>query len=687
MLNQKITGLHGFSKSIGLTLGIFALFAFAFVLYLWAERQVIQTAELREQSLLLSDELRHSSDDLTRMVRTYVVTGEEKYKRHYREILAIREGKSPRPEKYEDVYWDLVVSDNKRPRPFAEASSLLDRMRQIGFTADELAKLEQAKHNSDQLTKTEYAAMALISSNADDLEASRLKAARMLNDEAYHQAKAEIMRPISDFHDMVELRTRTRLDLAKRTALTARVLLVCFGLLLVYTLWRTHRTLHAILGSSVDDLHGRIARLGKGDFSADIAVPKGMENSILADLSQTQANLARIDKERQSALKELSEAKMSAESVNRIKSEFLANMSHELRTPLNAILGYVQLLTIKFAKQKELLELVRGIEGAGRWLLSLVNDLIDLACIEAEELNLTIEPVKVKNVINDSFDIVWHLAQQKEIQLYEKFEADEELSISVDRARLRQILVNLLSNAIKYNCRNGSVTLSCVEIHDKVRITVTDTGVGIPDDKQQSLFTSFERLGREAGAVEGVGVGLMITKRLVEMLGGNIGFKSKERQGSAFWVELPKADANESHGPEAKEALTCDKSEFPLLLVEDNVVNQMVVADMLDILGYTVDVVDNGEKAVRAVAEKQYGVVLMDCNIPGVDGYEATRLIRQAEAGTGRHAPIIAVTANVLAGDREKCIDAGMDDYLPKPIEFIRLKELLEFWRNAGNKQ
>ena len=297
--------LSQFSRYLWLTLGMFVVFAATFVLYAWAENQVARAQESRQQSYLLADELRQSSDDLTRMVRTYVVTGAPIYKQHYQEILDIRDGKKTRPADYQNIYWDLVRADDQRPRPPGPTAPLLELMRRTGFTEEEFAKLAEAKANSDALTDTELAAMQLIESANPLDNADRAAAIRMLYDAAYHQAKAGIMGPISEFHRIADQRTRQAVDAAKAHATRMRVAFVLFGLLLVSLLWRTQRSLHAILGGSVNELYARIAHLGSGNFSSVISVAAGRENSVLGWLSETQINLARIDAQRKQAEEEL----------------------------------------------------------------------------------------------------------------------------------------------------------------------------------------------------------------------------------------------------------------------------------------------------------------------------------------------------------------------------------------------
>ncbi|MGZ8238296.1 MAG: bifunctional diguanylate cyclase/phosphodiesterase [Methylobacter sp.] len=296
------SNLSRLSRSLWLVLGMFVFFAILFLIYVRSEKQVDRANELRLQSHLLADELRQSSDDLTRMVRSYVITANPIYKQHYQEILDIRDGKISRPLNYHNIYWDLVLADDQRPRlDSGQKIALLDLMGQAGFTEEEFARLATAKANSDGLTRVEFAAMKLLESTAIPTDANRLKASQMLNDAAYHQAKADIMQPISEFYQLMSQRTLDAVHIAKNTAMLMRMAFIASGLLLILMLRCACRALYTTLGSSVDELYERIKCIGRGDFSSPIVVPRGMENSMLAWLSETQINLAKNDARRREA--------------------------------------------------------------------------------------------------------------------------------------------------------------------------------------------------------------------------------------------------------------------------------------------------------------------------------------------------------------------------------------------------
>lgn len=289
------------SRYYWLILLVFVAVVVSFMLYVRAEQAIDQANEARHASILLAGELRQTSEDLTRMVRTYVVTGNPHYQQHYREILAIRDGKAPRPVDYQSSYWDQVLEDPQHPPPTAPAASLLQRMRAAGFTPAEMAMLSTAKANSDALTRTELAAMRLVAGNPPLDSPQRQQAIQMLHDAAYQRAKAGIMQPIAAFNRQSEQRTAQAVHDAERYAWQLRSLFITLFLLLIPLLWSLRRNLHGILGASVADLHASLARLGSGDFSTPLALPPPAGNTVMGWLAETWSKLQRLDEARRLA--------------------------------------------------------------------------------------------------------------------------------------------------------------------------------------------------------------------------------------------------------------------------------------------------------------------------------------------------------------------------------------------------
>lgn len=543
-----------FSRSLWLTAGMFVLFLIAFAFYVRAEQQIERAYESRYQSYMLADVLRHSSDDLTRMVRSYVATGEAIYKKHYQEILDIRDGKAPRPARYEDIYWDLVLSDDRRPSPSVQPVALMDLMRKAGFTEAEFARLAQAKANSDALTKREIAAMALIERSSPVSQANQLKATRMLNDDAYHQAKADIMRPISEFYLMVDSRTQQAIHDAEHAATLVRVMLIGLGMLLVFALWSAYRALHATLGCSVDELQRRIARLGSGDLSAPIPVPGNMGNSVLAWLAETQTNLARIDAERHRAeetIRRLNleleqrvvERTSQLEAAGREIEEFSYSMSHDMRTPLRALDGFSKILLEEHAaglddEGKRLLKVLRdNAQRMGR----LVDDILRFLSLGRREIVCV--PIDIAGLVSEVFAQLQAAFPDREMHL----EVGELPPALGDRELIRMVLSNLLSNAVKFSS-TGRVAL--IEVGCKVENSencyyVKDYGVGFDMRYVNKLFKVFERV-HPTGQYEGSGIGLAIVKRIVERHGGRVWAEGAVGKGATIYFSLP--DKERKHG-------------------------------------------------------------------------------------------------------------------------------------------
>ena len=373
-------------------------------------------------------------------------------------------------------------------------------------------------------------------------------------------------------------------------------------------------------------------------------------------------------------------AREEAEGASRAKSEFLSRMSHELRTPLNAILGFAQLLAME-GLGSERSESVGQILRAGRHLLHLIDEVLDVARIEQGRLSLVVEPVHLGEVVREALDLIRPLAAPGHIHI--RSEASPfDRHLLADRQRLKQVVMNLLSNAVKYNRPGGAVTVSCRPTREgRVRIGVADTGPGIPPESMDRLFLPFERLGAEQTPVEGTGIGLSISKRLVELMGGEIGAESEVGRGSTFWVELDPVEAPEEHeAPVAEEAAAVPAAADggrTVLYVEDNLANLRLVERILA-----------RRPAVRLVAAMQGGLalelarehrpelILLDVHLPDIDGDEVLRRLR-ADAGTSA-IPVVVVSAEATAPKIERFLAAGARAYLTKPLDVKRFLEVID---------
>ncbi|MDA1191810.1 MAG: response regulator [Candidatus Poribacteria bacterium] len=374
-----------------------------------------------------------------------------------------------------------------------------------------------------------------------------------------------------------------------------------------------------------------------------------------------------------------------AETANRAKSEFLSRMSHELRTPMNSILGFAQLLDLSPNKDDVQARQVSQILKAGDHLLQLINEVLDLARIEAGRLSLSLEDVDLNEVVAEVFEMVRPLANERGIAVMNEMDGDETYYVFADRTRLSQVMVNLMANAIKYNRQNGSVSVDCViDPNGRLRITVSDTGNGIPADKIERLFQPFDRLGAETTEVSGTGIGLTISRRLVEAMDGELTVQSAVGKGSRFSVILPMGERRESTEmaePVAPVAELAEvlSSKFRILYVEDNPANLRLVENVLE-LRDDIELMSAPQASMGIELARAHlpDLILMDINLPGMDGYEALKLLL-ADARTAR-IPTIAVSANAMPRDVERGIAAGFRHYLTKPINVrVFLSVLDEF--------
>src|SRR5689334_12343666 len=389
--------------------------------------------------------------------------------------------------------------------------------------------------------------------------------------------------------------------------------------------------------------------------------------------------------DRKRAEAELIDAKAAAEAATRAKSDFLAMVSHEIRTPLNAIIGFADLIASGAASEAERRRYLAHQRDAGRTLLGIIDDILDFSKIEAGKLELEAAPVELPELVEGTRALLAQVAGAKGLELRVTRDGGVPRWVTADPVRLRQVLLNLLSNAIKFTPR-GTVTLSVtghgrqVDGRHALRLTVADTGIGIPADRQEHLFEAFSQLDRSVSRRHGgAGLGLAICRRLVELMGGRIGVTSRPGLGSTFWImlALPEAEPAQAPVPQPGGAVLPLRRPGRILVAEDVPVNQLLVRAMLVHAGHRVDVVEDGVGAVAAVQRQRYDLVLMDVQMPVMDGLEAARRIR-ALPGPGRRVPIVAVTAHAMAEQIADCRAAGMDGHIAKPVEKAALLRLVD---------
>jgi len=380
---------------------------------------------------------------------------------------------------------------------------------------------------------------------------------------------------------------------------------------------------------------------------------------------------------------QLENAKMVAEQANLAKSDFLSSMSHELRTPLNAILGFAQLLEAGSPPPTDV-QMVRlhQIIKAGWYLLELINEILDLAVVESGKLTLSREPLPLLDVMRECQTMIEPQAQQRGIQM-DFIPFDHALFVNADRTRVKQVLINLLSNAIKYNREQGAVVVTCsTHTPERLRISVKDSGAGLPPEKLAQLFQPFNRLGQENGAEQGTGIGLVVTKQLIELMGGAIGVESTVGAGSEFWIELirdvaPQLASGQTMPPEIIQAQAqANAAPRTLLYVEDNPANLMLVEQFIERYPHLRMLsVRNGDLGIALAKLHLPDVILMDINLPGISGFQALHLLR--ENPVTAHIPVIALSANAMRHDIEKGLEAGFFRYLTKPIKLDELMDTL----------
>jgi signal transduction histidine kinase/CheY-like chemotaxis protein/HPt (histidine-containing phosphotransfer) domain-containing protein len=659
----------------------------------------------RTESFLLADQMRQSSNDLTNLVRLYVSTGDARYREYYDEILAIRAGTAPRPRGYDSSFWNRVLAEGKGFVEYGRPESLVDEMRAARFTAPEFDALNASLRASNDLAALEQEVMERVERRIrrgvdDSYFADVQRDYQLLVDDAYLAEKGVIMDAVDHFIALVDRRTLRDVDRVRsenRNLFVAQIailgLIVLAGVAAMVILTRVAlRPLGRLIAAT--------RRIAAGDYGERAEIRAVSELEHVAGAFNEMADAVQSDvAARERAEREAVDARLTAEHASRAKSTFLAAMSHEIRTPMIGVTGMLEVLaqTDLGPRQRQM---VATAQGSAQSLLQIIGDILDFSKIEAGRLEIAPTTFALRPLTGAAVDTFVHTASAKGLLL--TWSADERLAAAHvgDPLRLRQIIANLLSNAVKFT-EVGGIEVA-VRVLDEsserqtVEVAVTDTGVGVPVEQQRRLFGEFAQAqASTAQRFGGTGLGLLICKRLALLMHGDVTMESEPGTGTTMRLTVPlpvgdpaAIDPATALTP-AKQPTTrvkpsraqAEREGSLLLLAEDHPVNRTVLAHQLDVIGFCVDTADDGQEAFEKYLSGRYGLVFTDINMPRMDGYELARAIRRHERQTAaERTPIVALTANVMQGEPEKCAAAGMDDFAAKPTPIPVLAAKLHRW-------
>lgn len=641
----------------------------------------------RFRAILLADELLHTSDDLTRMARSYVITGDPVYKRHFTKILQIREGLRPHPLEYSPTYWHLIVAGELFPAEQGENLPMLDRFRKADLNEEEYDLLEQALERSDNLARMEREAFAALEGRFADAKGNltvrgkpnRNFAINLLFSDRYNAEKAEVMQPIQKFMELFD----ERMQIQSNRELATLERQVIFEMVLIFT---------ALLATMAIIFYTRLGILQPlADLARQVAgVTRGIRPSRYGkatshEVAKLAEALALADEEKHRLLEKERIARNEAERASRLKDEFLATLSHELRTPLNAILGWSQLILSGNMKNGDIHKGLATIERNARAQNKLIEDLLEMSSIISGKVRLDMQQMDIASLIEAAVESVRPTAQAKGVTL-KKTIAPRIGTITGDSSRLQQIFWNLLSNSIKFTPKGGWIEVVVEQSGSFLEIRINDSGLGISPEFMPYVFDRFRQgdasLTRQYG---GLGLGLAIVKQLAELHGGTVRAESAgANQGSSFVVNLPLSTTDEGavksllpyvpHPSDQNRSLAGVK----ILVIDDEEDARELLSRMLGGFDANVIAAAGTSEGLALLKTEKPDVVISDISMPDEDGYHFIAEVRKFSLEDGGATPAIALTAFAHAEDRARAIRAGYQYHLSKPVDSNELVSLID---------
>ena len=646
--------------------------------------------QLQYNSLLLVQELRQSSDDLTRMARTYVITGNSMFEKQFNTVLDIRNGVSPRPSRYKGVFWDFYTLGDKDPVFKGEKISLKELMKKANFSKKELNLLLESQKESDALTSLEQKAMNAIKGVFKDTKGEftikgkpDFKLAReLMHSDKYHKAKIRIMQPLDKFYKALESRTKKEVDESRQEVKELEFYVNVIVLFSVIIFLLSSFIILFRIVYPIDLLRVLMLKLSSNDMDVDL------DKSRYQDEVGDMIGAVKIFKDNTQKLissqKELKLAILDAQSANKSKSIFLARMSHELRTPLNAILGFSNLLSKSNNINSSEKDNLQTVKKSANYLLNIINEILELSKIEAGKIEIIPKTIDFFETIEEIEALFLFRSKAKGLKFNIKYDENLPKYITLDGQRLKQIVINLLSNALKFT-QEGEINLYIYESMNKLFFEVSDTGIGIKKADLKKIFKPFEQIKQDEYNKNGTGLGLSITSELISLMGGTIYAKSQEGKGSKFYFSVSYKNATKDLIQTIKDKnliIGIKNKEFSktILVVDDIYENRKLLTEILNYYGFKTIEARDGLEVLDIYKKEKIDLIFMDILMPKLNGIETIKKIRIEDKKT----PIVVVSANVFNEDKKNALENGADDFIAKPIEESELLLMLEKYIGAS---